>query len=1493
MKPDPRPSGSVLSGAASPGPPALIKETAFPQAVQYWAKKVSREVSSPVTPTITTTTTSAAPPECSPGGHSQLRNPYRSVSFHSGGLQQSLLQELVCDHALEPGWYQFNIFDKPASMPTRCVEVNHCGTQAPVWLSLGEGESLPGPLGLGQLTACATWPSVPSGAPDCCLFRIPVAVRNCGAFYVYLLQPTQGCMAYCAQEAFSSLTSPGPCGTAQAGHEGRCHPTQPPTPGAPVIRAEVSGNAVLLRCSFQDRSANGSLGFTVTWHRLSPRDGQHREELKRETTLQTSSAIELDGFNLRLGDKIYCSSSSFFLDSPDVPGPVVESQEFFAGIRLRPVVASVPEDGRDYRLSVESTIPLPCDRDPAGPCSLVLQLSAHTQETNRVLGPDLVLSSCLVELGAQGPCRAGVCSQALVHFTPVTDFVKDGGRSTQISVKPIAKKHNFLWNGYTPEPVQITVEDEPSAYCYVFTDPHVITFDGRLYDNYQIGTFVLYKSALGPFEVHVRQWECGSVVHAASCVCGVVVRDGGDVVAFDMCNGEMGETKPHLSVKNRHLGKSGIRITRSYQGRKVTMTFSSGVFVRADVSDWGMSLTVRAPGSDRNHTAGLCGSFDGQPNNDLHSAGGDVMGDLQAFISEWRLSPGTSLFDTLPSNPITPKPATYCSCQAEPRLPPPVRTHSRPISSSDSNCTRRGIVELSSVIPSLDVTAEYIVSTEIHSDEDNRGRTLPTGRLSQRNQGASPASGTRGKGSDPPGTPRDGASPASRYPGNRGRRQSYRYVSAPPHESLSQADLEGLAYFFPEDHEPAPQPDSSSSNSPPTWPTPSGLTQRQARVRCQRAVANSSIALGCRLLLGKAFVGRAVAMCVSDLQLKDDVAWLNATLPLLENECERRLVEERRNEGEYQEVVALLRCPGLCSGNGQCSDWGCVCFPGFGSYDCSTVSDQIPEITALEEEGLCDVGQGECAIVQVHGVGFKLSYELKCEFVKEKFEDGEWVLDDPRFVQATFLDGTSLECQLPLEDSQVTAGSAPEMSPDRPLARWQVKVSNDGYSYSNAKVLTVYDGACQSCSSTADALCSLREKTCNIESVCYSEGDRHPSSACLICQPDSSKYTWSTAGDNQPPVIQPLPSRLRSFQGESFLFQLQARDPDASSVVFTLASGPGEAALSPAGLLSWGATSGADGTQGHTFQITAADECGAETQVSVQVFVSPCDCGNGGSCVSKMDAVAGSGEYVCVCADGFTGDRCEVDVDDCKPNPCRLGRCIDGRNTFSCVCPPGMTGNTCREDVDECVSMPCSSGVSCQNTPGSFTCAACPRGYRGDGRSCAREFIHLVLRSRDTESAGKAVTAQTSRTRPPAVGPSPCLSRPCHPGVQCFETIHISNGFACGPCPPGLHGNGYTCSRSAPAGDTTGRAEGRFQVSEPDSTFVLSPSTSSTRRLPSTGAKPEDPVLSGPKRGPSIHRKTTVSPGNPHITRDAVISSTGHKSHPEQVNIPCYATPPH
>ncbi|KAM8826970.1 von Willebrand factor D and EGF domain-containing protein isoform 2-T2 [Synchiropus picturatus] len=1325
------------------------------------------------------------PPECAPGGHTLLQNPYRSSTFSSSWLQHSSIQDFICDHSLVVGWYQFQIFDKPASMPTQCVEVNHCGTQAPVWLSLGDGESLPGPLEVRQLTACAAWQLFPSNTRDCCLFRIPVTVRNCGGFYVYLLQPTQGCMGYCAQETSDSDVTPPPsCGPGEVNVGGSCEIKQPPAPSAPVIVAEVSGSSVYLKCSFQT-GASSSLGFVVVWSRFSSLGV--KEELKQETTIQTSVFIELDGFNIRLGDKIYCATSSFYLDSPQLRSASVESQEFFAGIRLKPEKSVISEDGQLHELLVESTVPVPClDSSSTDRCTLSLQLQTSTPDDG-LLGADVSLSSCVVDL-SRGPCRDGVCSSARVHFTAVTDFIRDGNRMTWISVQPLVTG-NYVWNGYSPEPVQITVMDVQPAFCFSFTDPHMITFDGRPYDNNQIGTFILYRSRRGTFEVHVRQWECGSLVHAASCVCGFAVRDDSNVITFDMCNGEMGETKPQLSVRNRDLSRSGIRIIESYQGRKVTMTFSSGAFVRADVSDWGMSLTLRAPGSDRNNTEGLCGSFDGRRENDFHSTSGATLEELPSFIAQWRLPPGSSLFDSSPLTPSPPSVRKSCICQAG--LPP---------SSSDSTCSHYGDVRLPSIIPALDVTAEYLSFVEL--TEDHR-HSSPHDVFT-----VGPSAGR-----------------ASRH---RGRW----WPVLLPQQSLTQSDLAGVTYFFPEDHEPVVHLDST-----PTWPTPSGVTEQQARAECSQSVVKSSVASGCRPLLDDSLLDAAVNMCVADLQLKDERSWLEAVLPLLENECERRLVEQKRSREQHPEALAVLKCPGLCNGNGQCSEWGCVCFPGFGSYDCSQVSDQIPEISRLQQGGLCDVQQRNCSSVLVSGQGFKDSYELKCEFVQEKLVGGELVLDRPQFVLATFLDATAMECRLP------TGGAhAPGMwTSDRPLARWQIKVSNDGYSYSNTKILTVFDGACQICTLRSEVLCSLREKTCLIEGVCYSEGASSPGSPCLSCRPEASQHTWSSPESNRPPLLlQAPPAQLWAFHGESLSLQLQARDPEASAVVFTLLSGPHGASLTHSGLLTWKAKT--EPTDTHTFQFRVTDECQAETRAAVQVTVRSCDCLNGASCVADGTDPAGGGAYVCACPEGFRGRRCEVDVDDCKPNPCRFGRCIDGINSFTCLCPPGATGRTCREDVDECASRPCFPGVSCNNTPGSYVCGACPGGFTGDGRSCTRE-------SSSVRSVPRSVPL--SRPRPK---PSPCSGRPCHPGVLCFESVHVSAGFVCGPCPPGLHGNGVNCS--AAQDEPTDVVDSRLHSSKE------TPPTSPSSSTPSSPRRPEG---SSSRRGSWTDRWTPSVDGGARL----------------------------
>lgn len=82
---------------------------------------------------------------------------------------------------------------------------------------------------------------------------------------------------------------------------------------------------------------------------------------------------------------------------------------------------------------------------------------------------------------------------------------------------------------------------------------------------------------------------------------------------------------------------------------------------------------------------------------------------------------------------------------------------------------------------------------------------------------------------------------------------------------------------------------------------------------------------------------------------------------------------------------------------------------------------------------------------------------------------------------------------------------------------------------------------------------------------------------------------------------------------------------------------------------------------------------------------------------------------------GTLGQFCTEDVDECQlqPNACHNGgTCFNTDGGHSCVCVNGWTGESCSENIDDCQTAVCFHGATCHDRVASFYCA-CPMGKTG------------------------------------------------------------------------------------------------------------------------------------------------------------------------------------
>ena len=86
-------------------------------------------------------------------------------------------------------------------------------------------------------------------------------------------------------------------------------------------------------------------------------------------------------------------------------------------------------------------------------------------------------------------------------------------------------------------------------------------------------------------------------------------------------------------------------------------------------------------------------------------------------------------------------------------------------------------------------------------------------------------------------------------------------------------------------------------------------------------------------------------------------------------------------------------------------------------------------------------------------------------------------------------------------------------------------------------------------------------------------------------------------------------------------------------------------------------------------------------------------------------------DYDCDCQDGLTGKSCEININDCQPDPCEHGKCFDKIGDYECQCEPGYEGTRCEKNIDDCRADSCLNGGECQDLVNDFFCN-CKPGFQ-------------------------------------------------------------------------------------------------------------------------------------------------------------------------------------
>ncbi|XP_013383009.1 uncharacterized protein LOC106153577 isoform X2 [Lingula anatina] len=779
-----------------------------------------------------------------------------------------------------------------------------------------------------------------------------------------------------------------------------------------------------------------------------------------------------------------------------------------------------------------------------------------------------------------------------------------------------------IWHGFRLGGIPITLKEASPGECTSVTDPHFKTFDNTLFDNQIKGEFLLSKLNKVEegifFEVRAKHWSC--LNDDIACNCGVAARENDDIFIVDLCHSTWQQHKnknvaPLIwyrgigNCQDESCPAEGADIYKDTTGKDFTISFPSGARVRAKIN----------PRWGLDLTVHVPSYFEA---NGLEGLCGDYGPKPDRTSNDFHLEQKSGVNKG--------RETSYCHCQ------------------------KNGIV------------CDY---NRLITD---RGNIEQLTHIT-------------------PYTPKQ-------RPNNKRHKRDLRAGEDITDDEIKDFSRYEYEFDFNEDNVVPVMKD---------WPTLGGKTKKQVEDHCDRTIQASPIYNLCQNVPEFDF-DSSRRQCIEDIKLTDDYKFADMAVASMESFC--LLTAEKikpppppppteipvsPTRGPLLpalpatfttpkstvkpfimpdlDTIKKWICPNQCSDHGDCVDGTCQCHQNFTSNDCSVEMDLAPKVYGIGDDGLCDIRQRRCEVINLDVSNAVDGANLTCRFVLNEvdFSTGKRLFQKSTFeTVGKMLSFAEMVCPLPKQ--KIDTPLKETAIRGNPLQSFDLTISNDKQFFSAIPSnVTIYDSHCIECIGHA---CIRKSDACKINGYCYEDGETDPvHEACRSCNISVDLNGWTNTTEPTIPCAH------------------------CDGLPCKCAGAKWKCECNP------GFVNALNGT------CIDVDECKYQGA-----------CGPNSVCLNTR------GSYRCQCNVGYRAvnrSYC-TDIDECKStNACLpTAACINVPGSFKCHCKPGYSGINCT-DIDECTRMnPCDPYMDCINLPGSYECrfrtSGCPRRYENVHNKC-------------------------------------------------------------------------------------------------------------------------------------------------------------------------------